>query len=81
MPACGFRRIHLKPGESVKVTIPISARQMALINDDGTCVLEPGIFRAFIGGSQPDCRSEELTGTPILHTDFEVKGKPLKMTR
>lgn len=84
VPKCqlvGFRRIHLKPGESVKVTIPISARQMALINDDGTCVLEPGIFRVFIGGSQPDCRSEELTGTPILHTDFEVKGKPLKMTR
>ena len=33
-----------------------------LVNDAGKRVLEPGRFRATIGGSQPDARSVELTG-------------------
>jgi beta-glucosidase len=77
----GFRRIHLKPGESTEVDFTVTARQMALIDDGGNCMLEPGTFRVFVGGSQPDPRSEELTGTTVPHTDFTVTGAPLKMKR
>ncbi|MCI1955904.1 MAG: glycoside hydrolase family 3 C-terminal domain-containing protein [Oscillospiraceae bacterium] len=84
VPQCqlaGFRRIRLKPGETAEVVFTISARQMALIDDHGGCILEPGAFRVFVGGSQPDKRSEELTGNPVPFVDFTVTGSPLKMRR
>ena len=84
VPKCqlaGFRCVHLKPGETAEVAFAVTARQMALIDDNGCCVLEPGVFRAFVGGSQPDPRSEELTGSPVKHVDFTVTGAPLKMQR
>ena len=37
-------------------------------------VLEPGRFRATIGGSQPDARSAELTGQSPLAIEFDVVG-------
>lgn len=84
VPNCqlaGFRRIHLKPGESAEVRFLVTARQMALIDGDGKCVLEPGTFRVFVGGSQPDARSEELTGTAVAHADFTVTGAPVRLER
>ena len=45
------------------ISFDLTARDLALVNDAGKRVLEPGRFRATIGGSQPDARSAELTGT------------------
>ena len=77
----GFRRVHLKPGESAGVRFTVAARQMALIDEDGRCVLEPGGFRVYAGGSQPDARSEELTGEKVLSAEFRVTGRALTMAR
>ena len=77
----GFRRVHLKPGETAGLRFTVSARQMALIEEDGGCVLEPGEFRLFVGGSQPDERSAELLGTSVPSVTFTVTGFPLAMQR
>ncbi|QNK42153.1 glycoside hydrolase family 3 C-terminal domain-containing protein [Caproicibacter fermentans] len=77
----GFQRIHLKPGETAQVKFIISARQMALIDNGGTCILEPGEFRVFVGGSQPDERSAELLGAAVPSAVFTVTGSPLKIQR
>jgi beta-glucosidase len=77
----GFRRVHLKPGESVEVTFTLKARQMALVDDNGNCVLEPGLFRVAVGGSQPDARSAELLGTEVPVAEFTVTGSPIPMKR
>lgn len=77
----GFCRVHLKPGESTEISFTVSARQMALIDEDGNCMLEPGKFRVFVGGSQPDKRSEELTGSKVVSAEFTVTGSVLKMQR
>lgn len=77
----GIRRITLNPGEKTEVSFPITARQMALIDNDGNCVLEPGKFRVYIGGSQPDERSRELTGCEVPCAEFTVTGEPLRMHR
>jgi hypothetical protein len=37
-------------------------------------VLEPGRFRATIGGSQPDARSAALTGQPPVAIEFDLGG-------
>lgn len=75
----GFCRINLAPGEKKGLAFTIKARQMALINEEGKCVLEPGRFRISVGGSQPDERSHALTGKQTSSVEFEVVGMPLEM--
>lgn len=76
---CGFQFVHLKSGEKTKVSFDISARQMALINEDGKCVLEPGAFVLYAGTSQPDKRSEQLSGKKVLQAIFEVQGDRMEI--
>lgn len=49
-----------------------------MVDDEGNIILEPGKFRVYVGGSQPDERSRQLTGKEVLHADFEVVGEPVK---
>jgi beta-glucosidase len=70
----GFARIRLGPGEAQTVTFDLTPRDLMLVNDAGKRVLEPGRFRAFIGGSQPDARSAELTGQAPVAIEFDVVG-------
>ena len=75
----GIRKVFLKSGAQTEVGFTLDARAMALINDAGKAVLEPGLFEVFIGGSQPDARSEKLTGTKVSKGAFEVTGKALEL--
>ena len=75
----GFKRIHLKAGKKANVEFNITSRQMALIDNDGKCIIEPGFFEIYIGGSQPDKRSQELTETKVIKTSFEVVGERIEI--
>jgi beta-glucosidase len=75
----GIRKIFLKQGEEREVIFSLTPRQMALIDNEGRCRLEPGRFEVYVGGSQPDRRSQQLTGTAVLKTSFEVVGPPLEL--
>ena len=77
----GFRRVHLKPGESAEVCFTVTARQMAQIDETGRCFLRPGQFQVAVGGSQPDARSEELTGVRVPAASFTVTGREMELTR
>ena len=75
----GVERIHLEPSEKKTVEFNITPRQMALIDEQGRCLLEPGQFRVYVGGQQPDRRSEVLTGKEVLSCEFEVTGDTLEI--
>ena len=75
----GIKKINLNPGEEKQVGFELTPRQMALIDNDGNCIFEPGVFEVYIGGSQPDHRSIKLTGTDLQKCIFEIKGEPLKL--
>lgn len=75
----GIKRVSLSPGEQKTVTFTLTPRQMALIDNEGKCILEPGIFEVYIGGSQPDERSQKLTGTKVLKGEFEVVGEAVEL--
>ena len=75
----GVKRIHLKPGEKTRVEFTLRKRQFALIDEDGKAVLEPGIFRIYVGGQQPDERSKKLTGKDVLYTEIEYTGESIEM--
>lgn len=75
----GFSRIKLLPGEVTTVTFTLTPRHMALIDNDGRCILEPGKFRVMVGGRQPDKRSEALARTSVCVGEFEVKGEAMEL--
>ena len=75
----GINRLLLKPGEEKVATFSITPRHMSLIDNDGQCLLEPGNFKFYIGGSQPDKRSLELLGVSPLEGTFTVKGETIKI--
>jgi len=50
----GFKRLRLAPGEKQAVQFTLTAEQMSLADEDGNWVQEPGEFRVWVGGQQPD---------------------------
>jgi beta-glucosidase len=68
-----FKRIHLKPGESIQVDFNITPEMMQIINNDGESVLEPGEFKITIGGSSPGKRSVELGAPTPVEVLFRVE--------
>jgi len=75
----GVRKVTLKPGEEKEASFLLTPKDMSLIDNDGKRILEPGVFEVFIGGSQPDKRSLELTGTPVAKAEFEVLGETIEL--
>jgi len=78
LPSCrlhGVERINLTPEESRTVTFALTPRDLASIDEDGQCVLIPGDYEAAVGGSQPDPRSEALTGKKVPRVRFRVTGE------
>lgn len=68
----GAKRVHLEPGRECRVRFAILPDHMKLVDNQGKSVLEPGFFEVFIGGSQPDRRSRQLTASEIASGVFEV---------
>lgn len=50
----GFTRLRLKPGEKRTIQFTLTPEQLSFVDDAGTWVLEPGEFKVWIGGRQPD---------------------------
>jgi len=73
----GFERIQLAAGATRSVSFRLSAKALSLIDEAGRRLLEPGIFRIFVGGSQPDARSVELLGRAPLAVDLKLTGARL----
>jgi beta-glucosidase len=74
----GTKRVSLDPGEKRSVYFKLDASGMAMVGEDGKYYLEPGTFRVYLGGSQPDRRSVELTGQTPLSAEFVVKGEKMR---
>jgi beta-glucosidase len=70
---CGFKRISLRRGETQSVSFNIAPEAMRVISDCGERLIIPGELTLYVGGSQPDERSRELTGIDLLSVIFEVE--------
>jgi beta-glucosidase len=68
---CGFKRIDLAPSQSEQVIVKIPLANLELIGDDGISRFDSGRFTFFVGGQQPDKRSEELTGNKVLAREYK----------
>lgn len=59
---CAFGRVDLEAGESKTLTLRIPNRAMEVVDEQGNRHIDSKHFKLFAGISQPDKRSEELTG-------------------
>lgn len=75
----GIKKVTLKPDEEKLAEFTLTPRQLALIDNDGNCILEPGMFEVFVGGSQPDSRSLKLTGSDVMKSSFLVTGDSIEL--
>ena len=66
---CAFRRVHVKAGEHVRVSLPLADTAFTVIDETGARVKDTDTFVLTVGGSQGDARSVALMGhAPLMLT-------------
>ena len=50
----GFRRVHLKPGATATVRLPLGPDQLCCYGAGECWVVEPGTFTVMVGGCSTD---------------------------
>ena len=71
----GFKRIVLKKGESKSVVIELNKKSFEIVNNYGERILDSNKFKIFVGISQPNKKSIELTGIMPLEGNIEVESE------
>ncbi|MHA1821769.1 MAG: glycoside hydrolase family 3 C-terminal domain-containing protein [Promethearchaeota archaeon] len=56
-----FKRVFLNKDEQKTITLNIPPKYLSLVDKDGNRTLVPGTYKLYIGFSQPDERSRQLT--------------------
>ena len=62
----GFKNVRLAPGETRRVRFELTDELLLVPGDDGKRYKPEGVHTVYVGGSQPDARSESLTGKKVL---------------
>ncbi len=70
---CGFQRVGLQQGENKTVSINIPDEAFTVVDEDGHRICGGKHFSMYVGFSQPDIRSEELTGVSPVKIEFRKK--------
>jgi beta-glucosidase len=74
----GIQRVHLAPGERREVSFTLEPRQLAIVNDSGATVVEPGEFSVAVGGKQPGFKGRtDAATTSVVEGRFRLTGKAL----
>ncbi len=68
-----LKKVELKAGESQVIEFHLKAEDFGLYNEAGEKIVEAGSYRISLGGSQPDLRSEALTGNKVWTTEILVR--------
>lgn len=69
---CGFQRVSLKAGEEKSIDMVIDRRAMTVVDEEGERSVKGKVFTLYVGISQPDARSVELTGTRPVEIIFTI---------
>jgi beta-glucosidase len=64
----GFKRVHLKAGESQTVQFDLKDRDLSMVTEAGEPIIAEGKYSVSVGGGQP------ATGAPSVAGTFQVKG-------
>jgi beta-glucosidase len=65
----GFKRIHLRPGETRRVSFTLDPRALSMATENGDRIVLPGSYTLFVGGSQP------VKGAPGVSARLQISGR------
>ena len=68
----GFTRIRLAPGEKQTIQFSLTGEQMSFADENGKWVLEPGEFKVWAGGQQPNLKTG-IQPANVLEGQFTVQ--------
>lgn len=71
----GLKKLELAPGETKSTEFVLTPDSFGLYNDEGVKMLYNGDYEIYVGTSQPDTRSIELTGKKPVCIPVSYKGK------
>ncbi len=69
---CALGSVFLKPGEKRRLTLSIRQDALYTYHEDGTRAVEKGSYTLWVGGGQPDARTQALTGSTVLKASFRL---------
>lgn len=69
---CGFKRVHLQTGETRTVQMKVSCGMFLSVNEEGESVLDSNTFTMYVGVSQPDKVSVELSGVEPIALEIQI---------
>ena len=69
----GFQRVTLETGQTKTVAFKLSPEDMALVNDKGQRIVEPGRFKITIGGCSPGARGMAMGASKPAEALFAVE--------
>ncbi len=76
-----LKKISLEAGEQTRVSLHLPLEALALCDEEGVAVVEPGEYTLWIGASQPDSRSAALMGSSPLALRLHQKERVVLDTR
>jgi beta-glucosidase len=59
----GFKRVHVEPGETVRVELEMTPRTLGQVDEQGQRVIVPGTYTVAVGGTQPGETPGGVMGT------------------
>ena len=68
----GFKRVHLEPGQSAKVSFPLDARSLGQVDEKGRRCILPGEYQVFLGGAQPGDSPSGKSGSFRISGEMEL---------
>ena len=74
-----FRSVEITSGSGASLEFEIPGSALDSFLEDGSEVMLDGRYTVFIGGSQPDERSFELTGKRPVSFTIEVKDRHISV--
>lgn len=69
---CCFKRIALQSKEEKEITLTVSAKALEAVDEKGDRYRDSNRFTLYVGCSQPDGRSTELTGKKPVELQVEL---------
>ncbi|MGI6254678.1 MAG: glycoside hydrolase family 3 C-terminal domain-containing protein [Acutalibacter sp.] len=67
-----FQRVHLAKGQEQEIQVTLPQRALTTVDEDGVRQVRGNRFTVYVGFSQPDRRSEELTGRAPVQVNVEL---------
>jgi beta-glucosidase len=65
----GFQRVNVRPGQTQRVRLTLTPRDLSLVNAEGTRLVTAGNYKLFIGGGQPG------TGASGVEASLSIQGE------